>query len=167
MWVDQISLIRVAGSTPPTEAQIAELLAPVLARSAITPAMVIDGRPATAKTGSTATYRLLTALGLVLAAPAAVSFVRPGAGYDAIDMLLCACPEGGPALVVATTAAAPYVLGACLASRTPIGTASVRPLRPPESVPDGAGPGGVLGFLAGAGTGDPFPIVTEKEKSRA
>jgi hypothetical protein len=150
MWLDRVTVVKTAGRWPPTERQVADLLAPAVAGpSLFAPVMVIDGRPASARVGSTATYRLLSAFGLELIAPVAVSCVGVEAAYEALDSLIRVCTDGGPALVV-TAARAPSAqnLVACwLVAAGPMTAESAVLAKPPLSETP-AGGNGFMNLLA-------------------
>jgi hypothetical protein len=114
MWLDRVTVIDTAAPWPLGEEQIAALITPVIAGLFPATQMVIDCRPPSARDGATATYRLLSALGLERAAPVAVSFARVDSTYEALDSLVQVCANGGPALVISTVCDPPtHCLVAC------------------------------------------------------
>ncbi len=163
MWLDRVTVMKTEGSWPPTERQIADLLAPAIAGpSFFAPKMVIDARPASDRVGSTATYRLLRAFGLELAAPVAVASVGVWAAYEALDSLVRVCPDGGPALVVAAAGSppAPSLVACCLVTAGPM-TAESAVLSKPHLPETAAGSGRFMDLLTAVLAAAPFTPPTD------
>jgi hypothetical protein len=133
MRLDRIEVIETGEPGPLTERRIATVLAAVLAGLPEQPRTVVDGRPPSARAGATATYRLLVALGLPRAIPAAVSWTGSATdAYRALAAFVDCCPA--PVLLVATNAGAPVTIGCCLAvaAETPVHAGAV-------ATPEGGG----------------------------
>src|SRR5580693_5386691 len=100
MWLDRVAITTTNTSWPPSEEQIADVVVQAIMGAVPTLHMVIDCRPPSGRIGATATYRLLSSLGLERSAPIAASFFGVKSAYDAFESLLQVCVNGGPALAV-------------------------------------------------------------------
>jgi hypothetical protein len=151
MWASPVTVGTQA--RPPSEPAIAAALRGVLPAGP-QPAMVVDGRAAVARAGSTSTYRLLTALGLTRAAPVCAWSPDAAGAWDALDILLDTLPADGRLLLVAAGYRAPYRWGSTVVSRTGTGTGT-SPLPRPTVPPGTALSNGFLDLVlaAAAGTG--------------
>lgn len=107
MWLDRVTIATTNTSWPPSEEQIAGVAVQVIMGSVPTPHMVVDCRPPSSRTGATATYRLLSSLGLERSAPIAASFFGVKSAYNAFESLLQVCVNGGPALAVTAVVSPP------------------------------------------------------------
>jgi hypothetical protein len=161
MWIDQVSIRLTDALNVMDERRIGQLLTPVINRFPARPDVVIDARPAVARDGATATYRLLAALGLPSAAPVTVSFARRDGAIDILESLLAATPGGGPLLLVIATRVGPsHLAGCCLLADRPITADSVQLrglLNPEAGEPVDAFAGVVLSFSEKEGFSSPIP----------
>jgi len=140
LWLTDVAVRDTGPSRPPAEERVAEMLGPVLPADLAAVHTVVDGRSPSARTGSTANYRLQRALGLSRAAPVACWTPDLRSALATLDLLLDTIPDDKCALLVAGDAGPPHRLAVGLVWR--------RPARPgPPLGPAGrSGPAG-NGFL--------------------